>query len=293
MIRNAELKRLLDEASSTLEPVTDEIELGDLKPRRLLVHALALPGDPGGLLAVFVDVTDLRRLENLRRDFVANASHELRTPIAAIRSAAETVARAIETRPDAALDFVHIIERQAERLQRLVEDLLDLSRIESRQYRLALEPVAVDEAVGHAFAVLRDRAEGKRIKLECAIETGTQARADYRALEQVLSNLVDNAVKYIGEGGSVVVRATQQGGKLRISVQDDGPGIEARHLPRLFERFYRVDAGRSRDLGGTGLGLSIVKHLVEAMGGQVDVQSAPGRGTTFGFTLPATIDTQH
>jgi len=150
--------------------------------------------------------------------------------------------------------------------------------------------VAVDEAVGHAFAVLRDRADGKRIRLECAVQTGTQARADYRALEQVLSNLVDNAVKYIGEGGSVVVRASQQGGKLRISVEDDGPGIEAKHLPRLFERFYRVDAGRSRDLGGTGLGLSIVKHLVEAMGGQVDVQSAPGRGTTFGFTLPATID---
>jgi two-component system, OmpR family, phosphate regulon sensor histidine kinase PhoR len=287
LVRNAELKRLLDEAEETNTSVSGEIELDRLKPRRLLVHATALPDDPGGLLAVFVDVTDLRRLETIRRDFVANVSHELRTPIAAIRSSAETVAGAIETRPDAAMEFVHIIERQAERLQRLVEDLLDLSRIESRQYRLALEPVAVDEAVDHAFALMRERAAGKRIRLASEVATGTQARADYRALEQVLSNLVDNAVKYIGDGGSVVVRAAAQGSKLRISVEDDGPGIEAKHLPRLFERFYRVDAGRSRDLGGTGLGLSIVKHLVEAMGGQLDVQSTPGRGTVFAFTLPA------
>jgi len=288
LVRNAELKRLLDEAEEKNSPVSGEIELDRLKPRRLLVHATALPDDPGGLLAVFVDVTDIRRLESMRRDFVANVSHELRTPIAVIRSSAETVARAIETSPDAALEFVQIIERQAERLQRLVEDLLDLSRIESRQYRLALEPVAVDEAVGHAFALMRERAAGKHIRLASEITSGTQARGDYRALEQVLSNLVDNAVKYVGEGGSVVVRAAPQGNKLRISVEDDGPGIEAKHLPRLFERFYRVDAGRSRDLGGTGLGLSIVKHLVEAMGGQIDVTSAPGRGTVFAFTLPTT-----
>jgi two-component system phosphate regulon sensor histidine kinase PhoR len=287
VIRNAELKRLLDEADSGDHTVSGEIELGDLKPRRLLIHAAALPDEPGGLLAVFVDVTDLRRLEMIRRDFVANVSHELRTPIATIRSAAETLRHAVAAGPDATAEFISIIERQAERLQHLVEDLLELSRIESRQFRLAPEVVSISQLAALTFSAFREQAQSKRIRLVTDIPEGMRpARADRRALEQVLTNLVQNAVKYGSENGTVTVRATSESDWVRVSIADTGPGIDAVHLPRLFERFYRVDAGRSRELGGTGLGLSIVKHLVEAMGGKVGVESTPGRGTTFTFTLP-------
>jgi two-component system phosphate regulon sensor histidine kinase PhoR len=288
MIRNAELKHILDRAQRAIEPVSSEIELGDLKPRRLLVHASALPGEPGGLLAVFVDVTDLRRLETMRRDFVANVSHELRTPIATVRSAAETLRRVLDTDPDAASEFVEIIERHAARLNDLVEDLLDLARIEGRQLRLNLESVALAPVATHMLALFREKAEARGIRLRIDIAGDLPLiRADRRALEQVLTNLLDNAVKYATEGASVTVRAVPEEGIVRISVADTGPGIDAKHLPRLFERFYRVDPGRSREVGGTGLGLSIVKNLVEAMDGRLGVESAPGRGTTFDFGLPA------
>jgi two-component system phosphate regulon sensor histidine kinase PhoR len=288
MIRNAELKHILDRAQRASEPVSSEIELGDLKPRRLLVHAAALHGEPGGLLAVFVDVTDLRRLETMRRDFVANVSHELRTPIAAVRSAAETLRRALDTDPQAAADFIEIIERHAGRLNDLVEDLLELARIESRQLRLNLEPVALAPVVNHMVALFRDKAAARRIGLQIDIDADLPLiRADRRALEQVLTNLLDNAVKYATEGATVTVRAVPEEGIVRILVKDTGPGIDSRHLPRLFERFYRVDPGRSREVGGTGLGLSIVKNLVEAMDGRLGVESSPGHGTTFDFGLPA------
>lgn len=288
VVRHAELKRVLDEAPAAAEPLSAEIELGDLKPRRLLVHAAALSGEPGGVLAVFVDVTDLRRLENVRRDFVANVSHELRTPVASVKSAAETLRRAVETQPESAGEFIEIIERNAERLQRLVEDLLDLSRIESREYRLKLEPIDLDQVARHMTSLFQDRARAKQMQLSSELPDALRpVRADRRALEQVLSNLVDNAMKYGSSGGSVLVRAHAEGVGVRVLVRDTGPGIEAKHLPRIFERFYRVDAGRSRDLGGTGLGLSIVKHLVEAMGGRISVESTPGEGSCFSFTLPS------
>jgi two-component system, OmpR family, phosphate regulon sensor histidine kinase PhoR len=287
VIRNAELKRTLDEAAEGDDTVSGEIDLGDLKRRQVLVHAAALRGQPGGgLLAVFVDMTDLRRLETIRRDFVANVSHELRTPIATVRSAAETLRGALTTQPQMAAVFVEIIERQSERLQSLVEDLLDLARIESKQFHLSLEPVSLAPIVDHIVALFRERAEEKHIRLSAEVSGDLPlGRADPRALEQVLTNLLDNAVKYGTDGVSVTVRASREADSLRVSVADTGAGIDEAHLPRLFERFYRVDPGRSRDVGGTGLGLSIVKHLVEAMGGRVGVESAPGRGTTFTFTL--------
>jgi two-component system phosphate regulon sensor histidine kinase PhoR len=288
IVRNAELKRILDTARDGSAPASGEIEVGDLKPRRLLVHAIGLPDDEtSGVLAVFVDVTELRRLESMRRDFVGNVSHELRTPITAVRSAAETLRVALESGPQASATFVGIIERNAERLHRLVEDLLDLSRIESREFRLNLETVDLHPVADHVVTLLRPNAERKRMRLVVDIPPGTApARAARRALEQVLSNLVDNAVKYGLEGGSVTLRAQSEASTVRVSVEDDGPGVEAKHLPRLFERFYRVDAGRSREVGGTGLGLSIVKHLVEAMGGTVGVESTPGKGSRFSVTLP-------
>jgi two-component system phosphate regulon sensor histidine kinase PhoR len=285
-IRHAELPAILDRARENQGPATGEIEVAGVKPRRLLVHASRIPGAPGGLLVVFVDVTDVRRLESLRRDFVANVSHELRTPVTAVRSAAETLRGAAARDPAAAERFLDIIERNAERLQRLVEDLLDLSRIESREYKLHVEPIGLAPVVGHVLTLARDRAEAKRIELRAGDAGAAAVRADRRALEQVLANLIDNAVKYCPDGSTVEVDAETVDMAVRVTVSDDGPGIEAKHLPRLFERFYRVDAGRSRDLGGTGLGLSIVKHLVEAMGGRVAVDSAPGKGTRFTFTLP-------
>lgn len=287
VIRNAALKRILDEAASTPEAVSGELELGDIKPRRLLVHAAALRGDPKGLLAVFVDVTDLRRLETVRRDFVANVSHELRTPVAAVRAAAETLRRAIEMQPEAVADFVEIIERNADRLHQLIEDLLDLSRIESREFRLNLEAVSVEAVVRHVVSLVQDRAAAKNLRLTVELPADAPAvLADRRALEQVIGNLVDNALKYSSTGASIAVKAERTNGTLRVAIEDTGPGIEAKHLSRLFERFYRVDTGRSRELGGTGLGLSIVKHLVEAMRGRVAVESTPGKGSCFSFTLP-------
>jgi two-component system phosphate regulon sensor histidine kinase PhoR len=286
MVRSSELQRTLDEVSSSADMVTAELELGDLEPRRLLVRAAPFPSS-GGALAVFVDVTELRRLETIRRDFVANVSHELRTPVTAVRSAAETLRTAGMTAADAE-DFLDIIERNAERLQHLVQDLLDLARIESRELKLSMEAVELVPALERAFDLLGDRAERKRIGLSADVADGLDpVLCDRRALEQVLVNLLDNAIKYCPEGAAVLVRARPEAELVRIAVDDNGPGIEPRHLPRLFERFYRVDAGRSRELGGTGLGLSIVKHLVEAMGGRVSVESTPGSGTSFAFTLPA------
>lgn len=285
VVRHAELKELFDKARKVKSATSGEVEVGGLKPRRLLVRASAFAG--GGVLGVFFDVTEIRRLESLRRDFVANVSHELRTPVTAVLSAAETVRLVIEKDPKAADRFLSIIERNAERLQRLIEDLLDLSRIESRELKLAPELFATRPFAQHVVGLFRERAEKKRITLVVDMDDESSVFADRRALEQVVTNLVDNAVKYCPEGAKVTLRAHVDGHLCRLTIADTGPGVEASHLPRLFERFYRVDPGRSRDVGGTGLGLAIVKHLSEAMGGAVKVESELGRGTSFTVSLPA------
>jgi two-component system phosphate regulon sensor histidine kinase PhoR len=286
IVRHAELVHLFDEVDELDEPASGEIEIGGLKPRRLFVQVVRIPGEEGGLLAVFVDVTHLRRLETLRKDFVANASHELRTPVAAIHSAAETLETALTRDPKASADFVALILRNAARLRNLVDDLLDLSRIESQDFEVRLEPIDVEELSGAVLELFRERAEKKRIRLAGDANGPHTALADRRGLEHVFTNLIDNAVKYCGPGSTVSVHADVASPKtLCVVVEDDGPGIEKQHLPRIFERFYRVDPGRSRQLGGTGLGLSIVKHLVEAMNGRIDVESEPGKGTRFQITL--------
>lgn len=286
VIRHAQLKALLDDVIESDEPHSRDIEVGGIKPRRLLVRAAPLAGEQGGTLAVFVDVTDMRRLETMRRDFVANVSHELRTPVTAIRSAAETLDTALEKDPEAARRFVEIIDRNAERLRELVEDLLDLSRIESQTYKLAFASLELESIATHVIDLFRERADKKRIRLVSDLPAALpKVCVDPKALDHVLTNLIDNAVKYCPTGTTVTVSALAEGDLVRVTVADDGPGIEPRHLPRLFERFYRVDAGRSRELGGTGLGLSIVKHLVEAMGGSARVESTLGSGTQFSFTL--------
>jgi two-component system, OmpR family, phosphate regulon sensor histidine kinase PhoR len=284
IVRHAELKELFDAARESGEPSLLEIELGGLKPRRLLVRAGSVGGEQRETLAVFVDVTEMRRLESMRRDFVANVSHELRTPITAVRSAAETLQGGIPSDPEMLRKFVGIIARNAERLHVLVEDLLDLSRIESREYRLSSEPVELRGLVSQILSLFRDRVEKKQMELDNDV-ADLSVLGDRKALEHVITNLVDNAVKYCAPGCKVRVWSELTGDGLRLLVEDDGPGIEAKHLPRLFERFYRVDPGRSRELGGTGLGLSIVKNLVEAMSGRVSVESSPGAGTRFSVLL--------
>jgi two-component system phosphate regulon sensor histidine kinase PhoR len=287
VIRNAELQSIVANALVGKEPMLGEIEVSGLKPRRLMVHAARLSGEPRALLLVLFDVTEMRRLEIVRRDFVTNVSHELRTPIASVRSAAETLRMAMDRDPKAASEFVGIIERNGRRLGELVDDLLDLSKIEAKEYRLNLESFDLATLCEKSVAPFAERAASRRIQLAVDIPPECpQASADKSAFDRILTNLVDNAIKYCPDGASISVSAREAATKIHVLVTDSGPGIDAKHLPRLFERFYRVDPGRSRDLGGTGLGLSIVKHLVEAMGGEVSVESTLGKGSTFAFTLP-------
>ena len=218
---------------------------------------------------------------------MANVSHELRTPIASVRSAAETLRMAMERDPNAATQFIDIIERNGRRLGDLVDDLLDLSKVEAKEFRLKLEAIDLSAMCEKTVAPFAERASSRRIRLAVEIpKTLAPVSGDKSAFDRILTNLVDNALKYSPDGASVTVGAREAGHKLQVLVSDTGPGIDAKHLPRLFERFYRVDPGRSRDMGGTGLGLSIVKHLVEAMDGEVSVESTPGKGSTFAFTLP-------
>ena len=277
--RSAELSEAVRRA---LEGTARRLEI-TLQRRTYLVHLAPLLR--GEVLLLLRDVTEAKRAEATRRDFVANASHELRTPIAAIRAAAETLAGGMVDDKAAARSFVDIIGRQAERLARLTQDLLDLSRIESRQWKLEAGRVEV-RALAEQVLELSSRAAGeKSLELVQSIPQDAVVRGDARALEQVLVNLVDNAVKYTAVG-RVEVRAERDGSEWILFVEDTGPGIERHHLPRIFERFYRIDPGRSREQGGTGLGLAIVKHLVQGMGGEVGVESGEG-GSRFWVRLPA------
>lgn len=283
-----ELLELLEHTRALGEPMSEEVVVSGLKPRRLAVRADPTRAPAGGLLLVFFDVTEIRRLETVRRDFVANVSHELRTPVASICSATETLLGGALGDAASATTFVEMIERNAERLRQLVEDLLDLSRIESKEYRLEREALEVAPIVERSLSLLQQKAQRGRVRTDVELPFGLpRVRADQRALEQVFTNLVDNGIKYCPPGSRVVIKAKLESeGLLRLIVEDSGPGISEPDLPRIFERFYRVDPGRSRDMGGTGLGLSIVKHLVEAMGGEVGVESRVGVGSTFWFTLP-------
>ena len=243
-----------------------------------------------GVLLILQDVTHLRRLENMRRDFAANVSHELRTPVTSIRGYAETLLDgALDDREDA-VRMVEIIQRQAERLMAIFDDLLKLSRIEQQdeQNAIALAPADLGPLLMAAVEPCARQAAALGIRVELEQEPDLRANVHPVLLEQAVSNLLDNAIKYGGAGKWVGVAARREaGGGITIAVSDRGPGIEPRHFDRLFERFYRVDRARSRSIGGTGLGLAIVKHIAQAHGGDVAVESAPGRGATFLLRLPA------
>jgi len=239
----------------------------------------------GEVLVLLHDVTEARRAAAARRDLVANASHELRTPVAAISAAAETLLGGALDDPAEARRFVEMVARHAERLTRLTRDLLDLSRIESGAWPMQLGRVELAPLARTVLELLAGKAASRRIDLRCEVPEGLAAVADPRALEQVLVNLVDNAVKHTPDGRAVAIRAEEGDGRVVLSVADEGPGIERHHLPRIFERFYRVDPGRARDQGGTGLGLAIVKHLVQAQHGEIGVESGSG-GSRFWVRLP-------
>ncbi|PTL82843.1 cell wall metabolism sensor histidine kinase WalK [Vitiosangium sp. GDMCC 1.1324] len=289
LLRNDALNEAVTQACREGASTHLELTLEGLFPRTLAIRVTPLGRDLPGSAAVFHDVTELRRLEKVRKDFVANVSHELRTPITAIRGYAETLQGGALGDANVAPKMVDIIHRQSERLSELVEDLLELSRLESREVKLKVADVPLAVSASRAAEVVRHKAQGKKITVELNIPLELVGRGDERGLEQVLLNLLDNAVKYTPEGGRVTVTGGLEDGRCAVHVKDTGVGIEPKHLARIFERFYRVDKGRSRDMGGTGLGLSIVKHLMSAMGGEVRVESQPNEGSTFTIFLPAAV----
>jgi two-component system phosphate regulon sensor histidine kinase PhoR len=276
--RSAELVQAIGRA---LEGTAVRLEL-ELQQRGYEGHLSPLPA--GEVLVLLHDVTDDLRAQTTRRDFVANASHELRTPISTICTAAEALQRGAVEDVQKARGLVEVVSRNATRLARLTQDLLDLSRIESRQWRPERLPVDLQLLGRAGLEGVAARAREKSLELLLAIPRGASVLADPRALEQVLANLLENAVKYT-TAGTVTLGALRDDSDWVVSVRDTGPGIERHHLPRIFERFYRVDAGRSRDQGGTGLGLAIVKHLVQGMDGEVGVESGAD-GTRFWVRLP-------
>ncbi len=291
-IRLPDLHRLAWSALETEESAEDEIVRREEGEQFLQVRCTRLCGADGremGVLVVLRDVTRLRRLQTVRRDFVANVSHELNTPITSIKGFVETLREGAAQDPEKSGRFLDIIGRQADRLSALIEDLLALSRIESddeagrvERVRSDLRPV-LDDAVQDCAEMAAER--GIRIVVRCP--DPLWAPVNVLLIQQAVGNLLDNAIKYSEAGGEVVVEAEATGDGISIRVRDRGCGIAAEHLPRLFERFYRADKGRSRDLGGTGLGLAIVKHILQAHGGTVSVESTPGKGSVFTLRLPA------
>ncbi len=294
-----------EEASSRpiSEVLTETLRHEDIQRRMVRLPGLAdrfldLRASPlraedelAGAVLVMGDVTQLRRLETMRRDFVANVSHELKTPVAAIRGLVETLIDDPEIDPGLRRRFFGKIVRQSERLSDLLTDLLSLSRLESEEQPLRLIPLDVREVLDELVKAYQPASEARRVRIEK--EWGSEpliVRGEEEALRQAVGNLLSNAIKFSPEGGRVVLRARQEAARVTIEVQDEGPGIEPRHHARLFERFYRVDAARSRELGGTGLGLAIVKHTALALGGEVGLESVPGEGSTFLFCLPLSED---
>ena len=280
--RDRRLNEALDEALDGR--VVDRVET------QIMNRTLALTARPlgvGGAVLALYDLTGLRRLEAVRRDFVANVSHELKTPLTAIRGFAETLTSELSADPQHT-QFAETIRANAERMQHLIDDLLDLSRIESGGWAPTPAVVEITRAADEAIAPYRDEAaqRGSTIQVAVGADAAT-LRADPVALRQALGNLIENAIRYTPRGGTITLFSRRENSTLAIGVQDTGSGIPSEHLPRIFERFYRVDAARSRAAGGTGLGLAIVKHLVEAHGGRVHAESRVGQGTTISLYFPA------
>ena len=281
-----QVSALAEQAAEARAPVVGNLTLVFPEPRTLALRAFPLAdrGPTGRIVVTMTDITQRRRLEVLRRDFVANASHELKTPVAAVRALAETLLTALPDDPEAGRRFAERIGREAERLDLLTRDLLDLSRVE--RGALDVEPVDLVGLVKEVVGGYADRAEERRIKLSTEVEPGVALRGDRAQLGLLLSNLIDNALRFTPAKGAVCVRLNAAESRAVLQVHDTGQGIPAGELSRVFERFYRVDKARTRQTGGTGLGLAIVRHVAEAHGGTVRVDSELARGTTVTVTLP-------
>jgi two-component system phosphate regulon sensor histidine kinase PhoR len=262
----------------------EEIEIDEAR-RSFKVRLVGL--EEGSRILLFLrDITEEKRVEAIKKDFVANVSHELRTPLASIKGYSETLLDEGPGDSDNSKEFLRIIDKHATRMSRLIDDLLILSRLESQQISVECAPLDMGELIGLSVATFSKQARDKGIELSSEVsEDLPKALGDRDRLEQVLVNLLDNAIKYTPAGGSVKVSAYMEEGSIRIDLQDTGIGIPPKDMPRIFERFYRVDKARSRELGGTGLGLAIVKHIMQGHGGRVWVESELGNGSCFSFTL--------
>ncbi len=285
VVRDHELSELVDRCRQARAPQILELQL--TRQRRffnVIATPLTLQGRESVLL-VLHDQTQVRLVETTRREFVANVSHELRTPLASIRASAETLQDGAMEDPEAAGQFLERITHNAERMSALVQDLLDLSRLESGEVRLNLSPVDVGRAIREVVGEFDEQARAKGLSIGADVGEGLEASADEGRLQQVLSNLVENAVKFTPSGGEVEVEAERRGRWLEVRVLDRGVGVAAEDMPHVFERFYKAD--RLQDQGGTGLGLAIAKHIVQSHGGRIWMGSREGGGSVFGFTVPA------
>ncbi len=285
-VRHPELLRAVEEAST--QRAVRRARVAGIVPGRTF-EVTAAPLAAGGAVAVLHDLTEIERVEQTRRDFIANVSHELRTPLTSIQGYAETLLES-GAGGEPGREFLEIIRKNASRMARLTEDLLALARVESGERAFDLRPAEPAELLQDAVESFRETARARGVELVVENHAARPVLADRDAIHQVLSNLIDNALKYSPEGRRVVVGArphdAEAHGRVEFFVRDQGPGIASDHLPRLFERFYRVDKARSRDSGGTGLGLAIAKHIVLAHGGAIRAESELGHGSTFVFTLP-------
>ena len=289
VIRNNELNDLLKETMNRGKLETRELTLFLPEERIFQVHALPIKGEEGisGVVAVLHDITELKKLERMRIEFVTNVSHELRTPLTSIRGFIETLKDGAIDEPKNSRQFLNIIESHAERLNNLINDLLELSRIESKDIKMEFQPLNLRELTEEVVSNFKKamKQKGHRIEIDFPAQF-PQVEVNPKKIEWVFNNLIDNAIKFTPRNGKICIRAVDKEKDIRIEVSDTGIGIPQEHLPRLFERFYRVDKARSRELGGTGLGLSIVKHIIQVHGGTVGVESEVDKGSRFFFTLP-------
>lgn len=292
VVRNPDLNKVVERALSASQPIESEVVMHGFEDRFLQAHGTILLGTEGekiGALVVLNDITRLKRLENMRREFVANVSHELKTPITSIKGFVETLKEGAFEDKENAKKFLEIISKHSDRLNAIIEDLLTLSKIEQDEEsgQIFVEEGKVKDILESAISTLALKADEKRITLELECPAELVGKFNHQLLEQAVLNLIDNAIKFSPPKSKVRVEAYKAGKEIVIKVQDWGAGIASEHLPRIFERFYRVDKSRSRQLGGTGLGLAITKHIVQAHKGRVDVQSKLGEGSTFYIYLPA------
>jgi two-component system, OmpR family, phosphate regulon sensor histidine kinase PhoR len=291
VIRNPDLQKFIKKALSSKENLEEDITLYQRGERILYVHNTPLEDADGrrsGILVVLNDVTHLRKLENMRKDFAANVSHEIKTPLTAIKGFVETLRIGEISEPKETERFLAIIEKHVNRLTDIIEDLMKLSKIEQQDEKsdIYVEESSVKSVISSAIQTCREKAKAKNITIDLVCPENISFRMDSRLMDQAMINLLDNAINYSSEKSNIQISASIKDKGLRINVRDHGIGIPKEHLSRLFERFYRVDKARSRELGGTGLGLAIVKHIAHAHGGRVSVESTLGKGSTFSLHLP-------